>query len=178
MKLESLDKYIEKERSLTSTLESLTKEKEKLTRQLIHFQQQLELQETIEDKEGIKNCIKAIGIISAKLDKVNEELNNTKLEPYAEAVLSECDEKVADLKDKMNSQWEAVINKRIEFSGELKKMGEIRRELFNVVYSTNGASRTLKRNNYPMPGISGQHALVVNLDHINDLIEVRLSNSY
>jgi hypothetical protein len=170
MELESLTIFNELSNNLHNKQSELNSEKDKYTRQLIFFTDELDRAKTINDDKLISKADKAISVVTDKLEEINNSLEQLNLIPYAECVYQEAKEKILELKTECEKQWDKIIESRITFLKEIKKLGELRKECRDICHQTGEAGRVLRRNPLPTPGVSGQHQLIITLDHINDLI--------
>jgi hypothetical protein len=168
--MKSLEQFNQIKNNLSSNIQNLEEQKVKFQRQLAHFVEGLESGQTVGDKELIKKSQQGINILEEKLHLIDSQLNNLNLVPYAQNVIDEAETMLSDLHEKVQQQWEKIISKRIEFLKSLEEMGKLRRKAQEVCWATSEPARVLRMNPLPYPGISGQHQLIVPLDHINKLI--------
>jgi len=174
MELQSLEKYNKTATSLQANQGALKAERDKLQRQLAYFQDQLEMAKTIESKEDITKCESGITIVSGKLKEVETQLDQGILVTLAQGVIDEAEQEIGKLHNQIQDQWEIIIKARVQYLEELKQLGKLRKETQAICWQTHGVSQALRRNPLPMPGVNGQHQFVVDLQHINQLIEANL----
>jgi hypothetical protein len=144
--MKSLERYNDFISNLQKTKGELLTEKDKHERQLSIFQNELEAATLMSDSNRIKKAQQGIEILTEKLNLVNSKIGDLDETPYLLDILFEAEDLLGQYQEQATTQWQKVVEARINLLKELEFLGKIKRESEVVSWSTKDIMQKLRRN--------------------------------